>query len=329
MKAAFIGDADNIQRVYSKKTLDTLNNLFDFYDGIFTKNDAGKLSDIDCLFSTWGMPEFTEDEIKTFFPNLKIVFYAAGSVQYFARPFLNLGIKVISGWLANAVPVIEYSVAQIILANKGFYSSMRMCDSRENYLKALEHSRKFPGNYGKNVGLISLGAIGAGVARRLMDYNLNVLAYDPFVSKERSEELGVTLVSLEELFEKCQVISNHAPNLPTTQKMMDIRHFSKMQDNATFINTGRGAQVVEEDLIETLKTHPHICAVLDVTYPEPPVDGSELFTLPNVFLTPHIAGSIGDECMRMSEYIAEDAKAFVNGYNLKYEVSLKMLETMA
>lgn len=329
MKAAFICDADNVKRVYSQKALDTLHEIFDFYEGIFTKKDAKKLFDVECLFSTWGMPSFTEDEIKAFFPKLKIVFYAAGSVQHFARPFLNLGIKVISGWMANAVPVIEYTVAQIILANKGFYGAMRICNSNKNYTEAQGFFRKFPGSYGANVGLISLGAIGSGVAKRLKDYNLNVLAYDPFISEERAKELGVTLASLEELFESCQVISNHAPNLPTTQKMIDKRHFSRMQETATFINTGRGAQLVEEDLLDALRDHPYRSAVLDVTDPEPPISGSELYSLPNVFLTPHIAGSIGDECMRMSEYIAEDAAAFASGNALKYEVSIKMLDTMA
>lgn len=331
MKAAFINDcSENINNIYSEQVLAVLHERFDFYDGIYGKAEADKLSEVECIFSTWGMPAFSEEEIKQFFPKLKIVFYAAGTVQYFARPFLNLGIKVISGWKANAVPVIEYTVAQILLANKGFFTSMRMCKSKESYDEALKYSRTCPGNFGGRVGLICLGAIGSGVAERLKDYRLEVYAYDPFISEERANELGVKLVGLEELFETCHVISNHAPNLPATQGMINKKHFSKMDDTAAFINTGRGAQVVLEDLLDTLRTHPLQIAVLDVTDPEePPENGSPLYTMPNVFLTPHIAGSIGEEYKRLSEYIADDALAFIENKPLKYEVTLKMLETMA
>lgn len=329
MKAAFLCDSDLINSVYGEKNVSQLKQMFDFYDGIFRKEDAGELMDVECIFSTWGIPSFTEEEIREYFPKLKIVFYSAGSVQHFAKPFLNLGIKVISGWRANAIPVIEYSVAQIILANKGFFSSMRMYKNSECYQDGFDYARTYPGNYDVNVGIIGLGAIGSGVAQSLKNYQLNVYAYDPYATEERASVLGVTLLSLPEIFEKCQVISNHAPNLPNNQKMIDKRHFGKMQKMATFINTGRGSQIVEEDLIEALKKNPLATAVLDVTCPEPPVDGSELFTLPNVFLTPHIAGSLGNEVMRMSEYITEDASAFASGKALKYEVSLEMLETMA
>ena len=71
------------------------------------------------LFSSWGMPVLNEDEIKALLPALKAVFYGAGSVQYFARPYLHCGVRVFSAWAANAIPVAEYTVAQILLANKG------------------------------------------------------------------------------------------------------------------------------------------------------------------------------------------------------------------
>ena len=98
---------------------------------------------------------------------------------------------------------------------------------------------------------------------------------------------------------------------------------------STFINTGRGAQVVEADLINTLKQRPDITAILDVTYPEPPKEDSEFYTLPNCILTPHIAGSAGNEICRLAEYAFNEYKAFTNGEPTKYEVTLKMLETMA
>ena len=147
----------------------------------------------------------------------------------------------------------------------------------------------------------------------LKDYNLEVCAYDPFASQEKAERLGVKLVSLEELFETSQTISNHVANLPETVGILNKSLFDRMKDNATFINTGRGAQVVEEDLIEALKEKPKRTAVLDVTYPEPPVEGSELYELPNVILTPHMAGSYGEERYRLGDYVTEEAERYLAG----------------
>lgn len=102
-----------------------IRNVYGTEERIYTKADVLQnplhFRDTEFVFSTWGIPVFTEEEIKEYLPSLKAVFYGAGSVQKFARPFLNCGVKVFSAWAANAVPVAEYTVAQIILANKGFF----------------------------------------------------------------------------------------------------------------------------------------------------------------------------------------------------------------
>jgi len=102
-----------------------------------------------------------------------------------------------------------------------------------------------------------------------------------------------------------------------------------MHDNATFINTGRGAQVVEADLARVLKEKPYSCAVLDVTDPEPPKEDCPFFEMDNVILTPHLAGSQRDEWWRMAEYMFEEAMAVEKGEPTRYSVTVKMLETMA
>ena len=102
-----------------------------------------------------------------------------------------------------------------------------------------------------------------------------------------------------------------------------------MPRNATFLNTGRGAQVVEADLVRALREAPDRTAVLDVTFPEPPAADSPLNALPNVFLTPHIAGSKGREVERMGAYMAEECARWLSGAPTPYEVTLPMLETMA
>ena len=330
MKAAFVSNTNGIiDRVYSNETQEILKSKFDFYDGVYTIHNSDEIKDVECIFSTWGMPAYTPEQIDEFFPKLKIVFYGAGSVQAFARPFLNKGITVISAWMANSVPVVEYSVAQIILANKGFYQVTNKVDSRKGRDVSRKYFESYSGNYNTKVGLIGLGAIGAGVAEQLKNFKLDVYAYDPFASEEKAKNLNVTLTSLEYIFENCQTISNHCANLPETQNILNGDLFKLMKKNATFINTGRGAQVVEADLIAALEEEPDRTAVLDVTMPEPPEENHPFYSMPNVFLTPHIAGSAGDECMRMGDYMLDEANRFINGEDLKYSVSLKMLETMA
>ncbi len=298
-------------------------------DTVYSKEDIlntpEQFKDTEYIFSTWGMPEFTEDEIKKYLPSLKAIFYAAGTVQKFARPFLNCGVKIFSAWAANAVPVAEFTVAQITLANKGFFKSMRFTDKTESR----KIFKNYPGNFNVKVGIIGAGMIGKLVINMLKAYRLEVLVFDPFLPDDTAKELGVKKVDLETLFSECQVVSNHLANNEQTKGMLCGKYFKKMLPYSTFINTGRGAQVVESELIETLKARPDITALLDVTNPEPPEKDSEFYTLPNCILTPHIAGSSNNEVRRMGEYMQEEYGNFIENRPCKYEVNLKMLETMA
>lgn len=329
MKSIFLCNKKNsVEKVYA----DSFDKLQDVERKVYTSSDVidtpEKFADVEYVFSTWGMPSMSEEEIKTCFPSLKCVFYAAGSVQAFARPFLACGVKVFSAWAANAIPVVEYTLAQIILANKGFFAHSREM-KRGNREAGKTYKASYPGNYGENVGIIGVGMIGSQVAERLKAYKLNVLAFDPFLSDERAESLGIKKVSLEELFSSCRVISNHMANNEQTKGMLNYNYFSRMIPYSTFINTGRGAQVVENDLVRVLEERSDVTAILDVTYPEPPADGHAFYLLPNCFLTPHIAGSLMNETHRMAEYIIEEYERYISGTPCKYEVSEKMLETMA
>ena len=333
MKAIFLCEkTDKIFSVFTDETVSELQKLTDIEKKVYIKEevlrDPALFSDIAFIFSTWGMPEFTEDEIKLCFPSLKCVFYGAGSVQSFARPFLNCGVKVFSAWAANAVPVAEFTVAQIILANKGYFLTNRLYHA-EGRKSAGAAFKKCNGNYGETIGLVGAGMIGKLVIQMLKQYNVKVIVFDPFLSDEKADELGVEKCELGELFARAFVVSNHLANNEQTKGMLHYDHFRLMRENAVFINTGRGAQVVEDDLVRVLRERPDLTALLDVTYPEPPADDHPFYTLPNCLLTPHIAGSAGDEVARMGEYMLDEYRAFLNGESCKYEVSMKMLETMA
>lgn len=333
MKAIFLCEkTDKIFSVFTDETVSELQKLTDIEKKVYIKEevlrDPALFSDIAFIFSTWGMPEFTENEIKLCFPSLKCVFYGAGTVQSFARPFLNCGVKVFSAWAANAVPVAEFTVAQIILANKGYFLTNRLYHA-EGRKSAGAAFKKCNGNYGETVGIIGAGMIGKLVIGILKQYNLKVIVFDPFLSDEKADELGVEKCELGELFARAFVVSNHLANNEQTKGMLHYDHFCRMRENAVFINTGRGAQVVEDDLVRALAERPDLTALLDVTYPEPPVENHPFYTLPNCLLTPHIAGSAGDEVARMGEYMLTDCQAYLSGELCHYEVTEKMLETMA
>ena len=333
MRAIFLCEkSDKIFKVYSPESVCELQKLTDIEKKIYSKADVTRdraaFSDVELVFSTWGMPSFTESEIKSCFPSLKCVFYAAGSVQSFARPFLNCGVRVFSAWAANAVPVAELTVAQIVLANKGYFLTSRLYREFGNR-DAKRAFKKCNGNYGECVGIIGAGMIGKLVIQMLKNYNLNVLVFDPFLPDEAACELGVKKCTLTEIFERSFTVSNHLANNEQTKGMLKYDHFRRMRENAVFINTGRGAQVIEDDLVRILRERPDLTALLDVTFPEPPVEGHPFYTLPNCLLTPHIAGSAGDEVQRMGEYTLSEYKSYLSGDLCRYEVSLKMLETMA
>ena len=156
-----------------------------------------------------------------------------------------------------------------------------------------------------------------------------MFGFDPFLSQERAKELNIKLCSLEDIFSSCRVVSNHLANNDQTKGMLNYTLFSKMLPYSTFLNTGRGAQVVENDLTHFLEERPDVTAVLDVTYPEPAAHDHKFYTLKNCFLTPHIAGSLGNEVHRMSEYMLGEFEKYLSGDKCRYEVSLDMLERMA
>lgn len=285
------------------------------------------LKDCEIAFSTWGMLQLTEDEIKKYFPCLKVIFYSAGTVQYFAKPFHNCGIRIFSAFGANGVPVAEYTVSQIILALKGYFQGAKRYKSFLPY--SFVHTRKCVGGYGARVGLVGLGAIGSDVAKRLKDYDVQVLVYDPFVSEEKATELGVKLCDLETVFKTCDVISNHLANKKELKNIFDGRLFKLMKKHSTFINTGRGDQVNEYALARSLIFHPSRTAVTDVLKNEVFPYISPLFWCPNAVITPHIAGSLGNETERMADYMIEQLDNYINNRETQYEITADMLKNMA
>jgi len=290
------------------------------------EKEAPKLNDVEVLFSTWGMPNLSPEQI-ALLPNLKAVFYAAGSVKGFAGNLLDRGIVVVSAWRANAIPVAEFACAQILLSCKGYFRNTREC--RDQQLRSSSKCFSGRGVFGEKVGLIGCGMISRHLIGLLKPFSLQVLVHDPYLQDDEAARLGVTKTTLPKIFGDCYVVSNHLPNLPALKGVLNGKLFRSMREGATFINTGRGAQVDEPALIEVLKERPDLTALLDVTYPEPPVEGSPFYMLPNVQLSSHIAGSLNDEVQRMADWMIEDFLNWEAGRPVFNMVTKRMLATMA
>ena len=331
MKIALFGENQlQFSKVYTPAVLEKLGGYGELSERINKKNIEQYrefLKGCEIAFATWGMPQFTKEEIAEYMPDLKAVFYSAGTVQYFARPFLESGIKVYSAFAANAVPVAEYTFAQITLAAKGYFQAAK--NYRILPVRSLAFANSCTGNFGCKVGLVGLGAIGKMVAERLKALDVEVYACDPFVEKDVADELGVTLVDMETLFSECDIISNHLANKPELENVFNRKLFKRMKKRSTFINTGRGAQVAEYSLALSLLLHPSRTFVGDVIKHEFFPYINPLFCVPNAILTPHIAGSTGNEPQRMAYYMMEEMESFLSGASTRYEVTLEALERMA
>lgn len=287
--------------------------------------DAARWREVEVIFSGWGAPTFDGD-VLALFPNLRAVFYGAGSIREVVTPaFWARDIVITTAATANAVPVVDYTLATILFSLKhGWHHALGA--------KRLGHfppATVAPGGYRSRIGLISLGTIGRLVRERLRPFELEVVGYDPLVDDARAAELGVELVDLDELFRTCDVVSVHAPLLPETTGLIGAPQLAAMKRGATFINTARGAIVREGELIEVLTTRPDLTAVLDVTWPEPPAPGSPLYTLPNIVLTPHIAGALHGECRRLGRLMMEEFDRWLRGEPLQHAVSRERATQLA
>jgi phosphoglycerate dehydrogenase-like enzyme len=283
------------------------------------------LNDVDVIFSGWGAP-LMDGAFFSAASRLRAVFYGAGTVRGFVTDaFWERNVVLTSAYAANAVPVAEYTLATILFSLKhGWRYALGA-----KRLGRFPEQTLAPGAYGAKVGLISLGMIGRLVRERLRPFEVEVVAYDPFLSAAQADELAVRTASLREIFETCDVVSLHTPWLKETEGMITGAHFELMKPGATFINTARGAIVREQELIRVFQKRPEITAVLDVTHPEPPASESPLYSLPNIVLTPHIAGSSDRECRRMGRLMLDEFDRWIRGEPLKWSITRERAAIMA
>lgn len=290
-----------------------------------TEELAERARDADAIITAWGSPRVDLSVIENA-PRLRIIAHAAGSVKYlFAPEIWDAGIVITNAGSAIALYVGEFTLlaALTMLRTLPKFS----WGVPENAWDGIP-SDGWETLVGKTVGLIGLGNTARSFLRFLAPFRCRVLAYDPYISGERARELGVQLAALEEVLAQSKVISLHAPITDETRGMLGARELKLIPDGAVFINTARGILVDHDALTSELRTG-RFKAVLDVTYPEPLPADHPLRSLPNVLITPHVAGPTRDGRRDLFRCVVDDLKLFWEGKTPRNLVTKEMLATMA
>ena len=286
------------------------------------------LGGAEILLTSWGAPRLTADTLELV-PNLRLIAHAAGTVRHLVAPELFVaGVTVTHAAVANALPVAEYTLAAILFSNKRVFRFQQLYREARDPAPVVELAKTPLGNYGKTVGIVGASRIGRRVIELLRPFDLRVLLYDPFVAPEEASALGAEPAPLEALLEHSDIVSLHAPSLPSTRHMLDRAGLARLRDGATLINTARGA-LVDQAALEAELVSGRIDAVIDVTDPEVLPATSPLYDLPNVLLTPHIAGALGIERRRLGELAVAEIERYARGLPLQHAIDPRLLERMA
>lgn len=329
-QALYLGDVALLRQVYPAPVRAELERHLEFIAEPRTPAEmaelGARLADVEVVVASWGMPRL-DAALLARLPRLGIVFYGAGSIRSFVTPeSWARGVRVVNASGANAIAAAEFSFAQIILALKQAWPLATQTQRDRRFARDF---RTVPGTYRSTVGLLALGRIGRLVAERLRTLEVSIVAYDPVADPAEAAALGAQLAGLDEVFAAADVVSCHLPLLPETRRVVRAAHFRAMRPGASFVNTARGAVVAEDEMIAVLRERPDLTALLDVTDPEPPAADSPLFELPNVVLTPHVAGCIGRECCRLGASVAADVARYACAESLANEVTEALAATSA
>ncbi|MFZ3474492.1 hydroxyacid dehydrogenase [Streptomyces sp. 2.9] len=277
-----------------------------------------RLAAAEVLVTGWGCPPLDEDAL-ALMPRLRAVVHAAGSVKnHVTQACWDRGVLVSSAAAANALPVAEYTLAAILFSNK------RVLESAHAYRGTrapIDLLRRYPaiGNYRRTVGLVGASLIGRRVLELLRPFDFRVLVHDPYADPAELTALGAEPVPLDELLRHSDVVSLHAPELPQTRHLLNASRLALMPDGATLVNTARGSLVDTRALTEELLSG-RLHAVLDHTEPEVLPAVSPLYNLPNVLLTPHVAGSLGGELERLAATAVDEVERYALGLGFRHPV---------
>lgn len=320
---------DAAAAVLDDDALAALGRVCDLVDGpvlddFSTERARAVLREVEVLVTGWGCPPL-DAAVLAGAPRLRAVVHTAGSVRaHVTEACWERGIEVASAASANALPVAEYTVAMILLTGK------RVLERARHYRATRRRDEWVAdvGNFGRTVGILSASMIGRRVIELLRPYDLRVVLHDPYVSGEEAAVLGVEAVSLGELFARSDVVSVHTPLLPATRGLVSRELLAAMRPDAVLINTARGA-VVDQDALAEAAAAGRIRAVLDVTDPEVLPPGHPLWDSDRVLITPHLAGSQGNELRRLAELAVAEVGRWAAGHDFAHPVRREGLGRIA
>ncbi|WP_181806583.1 hydroxyacid dehydrogenase [Streptomyces shenzhenensis] len=321
-QALFAMTAQNVPQIFPPEVLARLREYVEI-DPTLVAHDftdprvRDTLARTEVLVTGWGCPVLDAAALDAA-PRLRAVLHAAGSVKGFTTPEVwRRGIVVSSAAAANALPVAEYTLAMILLAGKDVFAFRDLLRTRRTF----PYGDIVPGigNFRRRVGVVGASRIGRRLLELLRPHDLTVALADPYVDEAEAARLGVPLLPLDELLRTSDIVTVHAPQTPETRHLLGARELALMPAGSVLINTARGSLVDHDALIEELRAG-RLTAILDVTDPEPlPVD-SPLFDLPGAFLTPHLAGSQGNEVARLGLTVVAEAGRLLTGDGLLHAV---------
>lgn len=288
-----------------------------------------QLAEIEIVIGGWGCTPLSEALLARM-PKLRLLAYAAGTVKSTVTPAVwEHGVAVSSAAAANAVPVAEFTFAAIVMIAK---DTFRIRD-RHREVRGREPvmgtgAAGDVGTRGLRIGVVGASTIGRLVIERLHTLDVEIAVADPYLTGADAGALGVTAMPLDELLVWANIVTVHAPELPSTRHMIDGAGLARMRNGAWLVNTARGS-LVDTDALARECVAGRLCAFIDTPEPEPLPADSPMYELPNVVLTPHIAGSLGNEISRMGDLAVAEVARFLAGEPLRHEVRAEDLDRIA
>lgn len=242
---------------------------------------------------------------------LKIIGRAGVGVDNIDIPAATAkGIIVINSPGGNTIAATEHTMAMMLAMSRNIPIA------NETMHKGEWNRKKYVGVElrGKTLGVIGMGRIGSGVAKRAMAFDMNVIAYDPYINEERAQALGVKVATFDEVIETSDFITVHMPLTKDTRGMIAMEQMKKMKKGVRLVNCARGGIIDEADLAEALKQGIVTAAAIDVYTSEPPAEkGNPLLEAPNIVLTPHLGASTVEAQIGVSVDVAKGIIAALHG----------------
>lgn len=256
--------------------------------------------------------------------NLKVIGRAGTGVDNIdTNAATKRGIVVMNTPGGNTITTAEHAVSMLLSLSR------KIPQATASMRKGEWEKKKFEGTEvtGKTLGILGVGNIGSVVADRAMGLKMNVIAYDPFISQEAANRLGIELVSIDDLYKKSDFISIHVPLTNETKNIVDAKAFSKMKKGVKLINCARGGIVNEKDLADAIKNGIVSGAAFDVFEKEPTPADNPLLQMEEVILTPHLGASTFEAQESVAIAIAEQIAEYLSKGTIRNAVNVPSVPT--